>query len=323
MRKATMVCGEFPDIRCGRITSAMRSDGWTHDVYTRGYPPQMVSVYDAIDWHPYRTDFSAPDSDAELFHVHGEMHHYFPVLHLKATTGKPVILNVHDLTCARPDSVLDVYEAECIEAADALVWVSEEQREYAAYAGLDVDKPYCVIPNYVSSQFFIDKTPLSHIGGLCYEGYIAPRGEVGNSRDFSPIGDAVPLHIYGGNAADLDYGIVHESVADYPLLFQHLARHDWGLAGYHSPDPGWVHSHPTKAYEYLAAGIPIISWNTPLLRPVCEMGMGIEVNSLAELKAALKQDPKPYKKAVLANRRQFTTEAVIEPLARLYEEVLA
>lgn len=318
MRQATMVCAEFPDVRCGRITNAMLENGWEHDAYTRGYPPQMKEGYTAIDWNPYRTDFSSPPKDSELYHVHGEMHHYFPVAQLKEVTDKPVILNVHDLTCARLNSVLDIFEEENLALADAHVWVTEAQRDYAKKMGLDVDKPYCIVPNYVSSRYFIDKTPLPHKGGLVYEGGIAERGNNSNYRDFSPIADEVELHIFGGGG-DCDYGILEDPVMDYEMLFHRLAQYDWGLAGFYEDVPGWNQTQPTKAYEYLAAGIPIISWNTPMLDEIVDMGMGVTVNSMAELKKVVASDPKPYKKRVLEHRRHFCIERHIQPLVDLYE----
>lgn len=320
MPHATMITADFPDVRCGRITRALRDNGWTHDVLTRGYPPQMDDVYTHIDCNPYRDRFTVGDTGTALYHVHGEMHHYHPVLDLKAQTDKPVILNVHDLTCARPESILDKWEKECIEAADGLIWVTREQRDFAQRMGINVDKPTAFFGNYVSSAYFIDKTPLPHIGGVCYEGSIASRGEGANDRDFSPVADALDgaLHIYSGGM-NPDYGIVHDPVFEYEMLFQRLAQHDWGFAGYHSYSPSWEHSQPTKAYEYLAAGIPIISMNTPLLDPLIEMGMGVRIESLSDLKRL--PDPKAFRKAIMANRRHFSAERDIAGVLELYAEL--
>ena len=322
MRKATMVCGDFPDIRAGRTARAMRLCGWEHDVVTRGYPPQFEDAYTHIDWDIYRTDFHL-DGDTELYHVHAELHHGYPVLHLKESTDKPVIMNIHDLGVSRSGSALDKWEAEALDAADAHVWVTAEQRAYAASVGFNVNKPYVIMPNYASSEAFIDKTPLPHIGGICYEGFVTQRGDSGNDRDFSRIADALDdeLHIYGGSGVDTGYGIDHPTLVHYEMLLHRLAQHDWGLAGYDQAVEGWLHSTPTKAFDYLAAGIPIISWNTPLLQPVLEAGMGVEVKQYSDLKKVLALDPKPYKKAVMRGRQFFTTERIIDPLGDLYDEL--
>ncbi len=325
MRKATMVCGDFPDIRTGRITQAMRTMcGWKHDVVTRGYPPQMSDAYESIDWHPFRSRFqdALKATTGELFHVHGELHHFFPVLDAKEC-GKPVILNIHDLTCSRSLSILDVNEAECIAAADAHVWVTEEQRAFAHTMGLDVDKPYCIIPNYVSSRFFLDKPVLPHVGGIVYEGGIDKREMTANDRDFSPVADALgdSFHIYPGSSSP-GYGVEHTTELEYVMLIHRLSQHDWGLAGYHEPADSWLQSDPTKAYEYLAAGIPVISMNTPKLAPLVEDGVAVVAESIDDLVRIARTDPTPYKKRIAEVRSRYTIERVIDPLLGLYEEVL-
>ena len=325
MRKATMVCGDFPDIRVGRITHAMRFNGWCHDAISRGYPPQFSDAYGHIDWHPYRTDFRSAleASDGELFHVHGELHHFFPVRDA-TELGKPVILNIHDLTCSRSQSILDAFEAECIALADAHVWVTEEQREFAGKMGLDISKPYCVIPNHASTRYFIDKPVLPHVGGIVYEGGIDKRGFGANDRDFSPIADALgdDFHVFPGSLSP-DYGVQHSTELEYTMLIHRLSQYDWGLAGYHEPVESWLHSDPTKTYEYLSAGIPIIAMNTPKLMPLVEEGMGVWCETISDLKKVLKMDPKPFKKRVLANRDRYTVERSIDKLVDLYEQVLA
>ncbi len=294
----------------------MNLQGWEHDCFTRGFPFQLTDQYSNIDWHPYRSDYRESDRDTELYHVHGELHHYFPVLHLKESTDKPVILNVHDVTSSRLKSALDVWEAEAIDAADAHVWVTKEARQFATDIGLNTDKPYCIVPNYVSSLFFIEKRVLPYIGGVCYEGGISGAA---NDRDFEPVADALDgqFHIFTEN--DPGYGNYRGVVMDYPMLFHRLAQHDWGYSGYHEAVPSWMQTLPTKAYEYLAAGIPIISHNTPLLDPLVEMGMGITINSLSDLKHL--PDPKPFKKNVMRHRHLFTTEAQVGPLRELYERL--
>ena len=320
-----MVCGDYPDVRCGRITHAMRTIGWEHDVVTRAYPPQFEDIYTNIDWHPFRSMLTeaAARTDGELLHVHGELHHFFPVLDVKKD-GRPVILNVHDLCCARKHSILDVTEEESLAAADAHVWVTEEQRDFAKRMNLPVDKPYCIIPNLASSRHMVEKPVLPHIGGICYEGSIDPRGQKGNDRDFSDVADALgdDFHIYPGGTAP-DYGVTHETELDFHCLLHRLSQHDWGLAGYPEPLDSVVHGDPTKAYEYLMAGIPVIAMNSPTLIPLIEEGMGVWADSIEELPKVLSLDIRAYKERVVANRRRFTLERVIEPLAALYEEVLS
>jgi hypothetical protein len=294
----------------------MAIEGWEHDCLSRGYPYQFGDVYSSIDWNPYRVDFH-DSRDTELYHVHGELHHYFPVMDLKES-GKPVVLNVHDLACARAYSIMDVWEAEALDAADAHVWVTKEQRDFATAMGLNTDKPYAIVPNYVSSQVFVSRSRLPHIGGVVYQGSL---GNKSNDRDFSPVAEALGDEFFIFGEQDPGYGRYRGLMTTYPVLIERLAQHDWGYAGYHEPAESWAHSLPTKAFEYLAAGLPIISQNTPLLRPLVEMGLGIEVERTSQLKNL--PDPAPFRRRVLKERHRFTTERHIGDLVRLYERLTA
>lgn len=324
--RGLMVCGEFPDIRCGRFTSALADNGIKHGVVTLRYPPQLDHVYDFIDWDHTDTATGIIDRalshECDVYHVHGEIQQSWPVVKLKERTGKPVILNVHDLTCARPRAVLDRYEAEALEAADAHVWVTEEQRTFAANMGLCVDKPHVVIPNYVSSAYFIDKPVLPHVGGVVVHGGIDKRGNGNNSLDYSPVSDLLggKLHLISGSDQP-DYGIVHPTEVEYGLLIHRLSQFDWGFCGTTRPDAVWSQALPTKVGEYFAAGIPVIVLNCPPVKPFCDMGMGIYLTDARDLPKAAKADPAPYRKCVLANRSRFTTERAIAPLVELYREV--
>lgn len=321
-----MVCGEYPDIRVGRITSALRDNDISHGVTTLRYPPQFEDAYDFIDWN--HTDGAkrlidrALSHECDVYHVHGELHQFWPVVELKKRTDKPVILNIHDLASARPNTALDRYEAEAIKAADALVWVTPEQKAFAEAMGFAIDKPSCIVPNYVSSRYFLDKPVLPRVGGVVLHGGMMPRGDGLTSIDYSPIADALGgrLHLFPGGA-DPDYGIVHTTEVDYALLIHRLSQFDWGFCGTPNPDAVWGQALPTKVGEYFAAGIPVIALNCPPVKPFCDMGMGIYLTDIRELPAAAATNPRTFRKAVLHNRGRFTTERAIYPLVELYKQV--
>lgn len=324
--RGLMVCGEFPDIRCGRITHALSQRGYPHGVTTLRIPPQFDDVYEFVDWDNMDCAWGiaerAVTHDADIYHVHGELHQFWPVPYLKELTKKPVILNVHDLVSARPKSVLDVYEEEGMAKADALVFVTEEQRAFAKGMGLPIAKPYCIVPNHVSRRSFVREKILPHIGGVVVHGGTAARGDGSNSIDYSRISDTLggALHIYSGNDAP-DYGIVHEMQLEHDVLMHQLARHDWGFAGTATLDAVWGQALPTKVGEYFAAGIPVIALNCPPVKPLCDLGMGIYLDDVRDLPEAASTDPAPYIYQVLKHRAEFTTENFIEPLIQLYEEL--
>lgn len=326
--KGLMVSNGFVDVRVGRIALAMREYGITHDVLCTQYPPQFQYAYDAIAASPY-FDYSditrrVAASDADIIQVHGEVHGAWVMSAVReGAQGRPVVLNVHDLTCSRDLGLPDVWEPLAFDAADAFVWASPTLQADALGHGLAADgKPSVVVTNYVSSSVFVAKPVLPHIGGVCYGGGIAKRGDTANDRDLSAIADALGgnMHIYSGSG-DVDYGIMHPSELNYRLYIERLASHDWGFSGHPEPRESWVTSMPTKVTEYFAAGTPLIAMNTPNCIDFCERGMGIYCDSLKDVARAAKTDPKPYRKNVLRLRSQFTTERIIEPLVELYRSL--
>jgi len=322
---ALMVTSDFPDVRVGRITEAMNDYRWRHTVISRRPPAQFESAYAHIVNSPFLgwKDVAkyVSESDAAIVHVHGEMYCYHSALIAREATKKPIVLNAHDLTIAREGVLYDPYEHQAFEDADALVFVTEQQRDFARLAGYAVDKPTAFISNLPSSTYFIEKSCLPHIGGVVCSGGMSKRGDDSNRRDLSAVADALKgaLHIYPGQEAP-DYGIPHDVEYDYPLYIHRLGRHDWGFAGHPVPNPAWGHSFPTRIGEYWSAGLPFVSLNVPLLEPFARRGMGILLSSLSELSDL--PDPKSYRKAVMDQRYQYTTQREISKLDELYRGLL-
>ena len=304
----------------------MKTEGWEHDVLGWRPPSQMEKSYRRVIHDPTMTTDRYLEliskHPAEVIHVHNEPN--WPVAAVKeAAGGRPVIFNVHDVSSSRPHHPLDVFEEDAFESADAHVFISEEQRMFAGDMGLCIDKPYAVLPNFASSSTFVEKRLLPHIGGVVYMGGAQKRGENAAWRDLSQMADALDgqLHIYPGNPG-VDYGIVHPAVLEYKTLFHRLSQHDWGLTGNSGDIPAWTHSVPNKVFEYMAAGLPVIAINNPLIRPLCEAGCGIYLDSISQLPAAAKVDPEPYRKVVMELRGNYTMERNVSVLRELYEAVL-
>jgi glycosyltransferase involved in cell wall biosynthesis len=318
-----MLSAGYLDVRAGRCAQALSEHGIVSEAVSWRVPPQFRHAYESIiadplmDWRDLVAHVKK--SKADVIHVHCELQGYWAALAAKEGAGdRPVICDIHDLNCARTQAMFDPHELSGFNAGDAYVWVTQEQRDYAERFGLTAQgKPEVFLTNYASSSVFIDKTRLPHIGGLVYAGGIARRGEVDSERDLSLIADLVPLHVYSGGD-DPDYGICHKQEVRYPLYIQRLAQHSWGLVGTPTPQTSWLQSMPTKLTEYFAAGIPIVAMNVPLAREFCEMGMGVYLDDIRDLPRVLTLDPKPYRKAVMAQRRQFCIERIIEPLVEMY-----
>lgn len=322
---ALNVSGNYPCVRVGKLTVAMQPH--IHDALSLKWPPQFVRDYHRIDVHPYMTPREMTtriaEHPAQLIHVHNEPS--WPVVAAAdGAHGRPVIFNVHDVTSAREGEPVDAWERQAYERADALCFITEEQREFAVSVGLPVEgKPYCVVPNYAVRRQFITSTPFGHTGGVVYAGGAHKRSGGTQWRDMSPIADVVDaLHIYSATGTQLDYGIPHMPESDYTRLIYRLASHDWGFVGIPLAHPGYDHAIPNKFADAFAAGIPIIAMNVPLMRPICERGLGIYCETYAEVGEASRTDPAPYRERVLQLRHEYTMEAVVGPLVELYEALI-
>jgi len=323
-----MVTGSFPCVRVGKITEAMSVYGWKHDVLCAAEPPQMDDVYNDKFIIPgvYEQELEEviKNSDASIIHIHNEPN--WPVEVAKRAAGdRPVILNVHDLSSARPFGEFDPYEESSFKYADALIFVTHEQRQQAIKYGFDIDKPYRVIGNYTSSRFFMDSTPLPHVGGLVYEGGIDERGASDRWRDQSPVADVMEsagltLNIYSDR--NVSYGTQHPVEVNFPILLHRLAQYDWGWCGVSEANDAWEGAIPNKFFDYMAAGIPVIAMNCPQVIPFCDMGFGVYVDELEDIPKIVKTvDRRPFIKAIKEGRERFTMIRHIEPIVDLYKEL--
>lgn len=334
MKNGLMVHGQYPCIRVGKITEALKARGWHHDALSMLMPPQFEEAYDNVIAlrNATRQDYMnvIGSHPAAILHAHNEPNWVVGACK-KMANGRPVIMNVHDVGSMRGHSFAEDPEGmwreeEAYHLADALVFVNEYQRNWAVEHGIAPrDKRYICLPNYASRDTYVEyyrgKPPLPFIGGLVYAGGIDKRGS-NRWRDLSPIADVVDLHIFPGGPG-CDYGILHEPHLTYRVLIQELARFDWGLTGVPFENAAWRFSSPNKTYEYFAAGIPVIGMNTEHVKELAKEGLAIHVTSVEELKYVIQEvDPAPFKERVLEQRHRFSMEYNIDELVRLYDELL-
>ena len=313
---ALMLSGSYPCVRVGKIALAME---WEHDALSLAPAPQLRQAYrkgmaDLFLSQPEYLTYIKGNKEAQILHVHTEPN--WPA-YVAGKDGRPVIFNVHDVTSARTGQLMDPWEEVAFESADALVFITEEQREFAELSGLPIDKPTVVLGNYPTRSLFLEPSKEKY-GRLVYAGGVDKRG--GPWRDISAVADAVDLHIYPGNPG-LDYGIAHPTQPVYEGLLAELTHYEWGYAGSPQKGPGYLHAHPNKPGDYLSAGLPLVIQNLPLLKAWCDAGLGIYCQTVEEVKEAVETDPTPYREAVLAKRDSYSMEAHIGPLEDLYEEL--
>jgi glycosyltransferase involved in cell wall biosynthesis len=114
-------------------------------------------------------------------------------------------------------------------------------------------------------------------------------------------------------------------------VFNFLSNSQIGIAILH-PDPNYIDSIPTKLFEYMIVGLPVIASNFPLWKEIVEgNNCGICVNPLdpKEIANAIKYliDHPDEARAMGENGRRsvlekYNWEKESEKLIRLYEEIL-
>lgn len=310
-----------PRIRAGKMVKALSGHGWEFDILGLTHPAVYADAYRSVTADPYLTvasmrDF-AREHPADLLLVNNEPN--WPVAAWRdAAKNRPLVLDIADIQSQRLDAYIDPYEAQAFRLADAYVFVTEDQHEWAVDHQLAApEKPFALLSNFVLAGEMIDSTPLSHLGGLVYQGGMDKRDAPGGWRDLSSLADALggELHLYG---TIVDYGLYHGSEMEYALLIHRLMRHDWGFVGSPVQSLAWAKTLPNKIYEYFAAGLPVVALNADQCRPYCEAGMGIYCESISEVAEVVHTvDLTPYRKVVMERRHEFTMEANVAPLAKM------
>jgi len=279
----------FPCIRNWKLANVLHDAG--HEVYLG----QMVNAIDShwgLPLECYKEVFFLSSfvglngiiNYFDIVHCHNEPD-WWTVFAIAAARGTgpnrvKVVHDCHDWIPGRSEVGIDVL-ASAIAAntlADICVYVSDVQRDLVARNTGSLQSPALVIPNYPLASAIPDDNQLlpklSARDGkkhLVYSGTIMDRP--GSHRcfvdEFSDIMKAgFNVHIYAPRVPDgyvkLQRGFresmhIHGN-QPYPHLIHELTQYDAGLVPFRKGGPADQHLDtglPNKAFEYLAAGIPI------------------------------------------------------------------
>ena len=272
----------------------------------------------------------------DLYHVHTEPFWYVQAIR-EVFPDAPIILDLHDSQYLRfPDEPAkhSTEERAAIEQADALVYVSEGCRaiieEWVPQAE---GKPHAILPSYVNERFY-KLLPWGRVGGLANEGRMDTK-KAGPWYDYCKYHDlteamhqaGLPFYLYGNNdektCAEYDrLGAETMGQHGYESLIRNLGSHDWGLCGNLAPYPEWAVAFPNKLFEYLAAGIPVVAMHADAVAEfVVPRGLGIQVSSVAELKARWEERAR-CQAEVFKQRFDWTMEKHVHRLTELYDRLL-
>jgi glycosyltransferase involved in cell wall biosynthesis len=301
-----------------------------------------------------------PNGDADLGRVVDEFapdiihSHNLPdsltVLALGVADGVPVIHDAHDLYSLRrtpyedglpePQDPVEL-EKRAIEGSDALITVSDEMTEeiharHTPPARIEVFANYALARDLPPQFPAREKALNGRTPRIVYQGTLSTNGGHYDLRDiFHAVVDAgATLDVYPSRPspeyrelADETPGIRCHGTLPPGRLLRELARYDFGWAGFNGALNG-AHldtALPNKLFDYLGAGLPVLTLRHRALRRVVESeGVGLSldaVDGLRERLAAL--DIASVRRRIAEVRHRLTVEANIGRIADLYADVTA
>lgn len=289
----------------------------------------------------------ARGADVDLFHCHNEPSWFVSML--KEITDKPVILDVHDSYLARstPEEATEALdkgekhvrvsteERNNFQMADALVFPGDAFRSLVCNE-FKLEQPALTLPSYVPERFYKYATKDWH-GGLVYEGKVNVPSETKGFNsgfsycDYTELAQkthdmGMDLHLYSARDDEKfrkHYGetaFIHAPLA-FEDLMNAISRHDWGLVGNVAKTREWEVAMPNKMFEYMAAGLPVVSMNAAQCSKLIEeAGVGISVESPEELGERWSEH-RELRKQVFKLRKNWTMNAHIHKLEDFYRAV--
>jgi glycosyltransferase involved in cell wall biosynthesis len=275
----------------------------------------------------------------DIVHVHAEPATL--VMHVwEMLPDVPIVFDIHDCLFMRYGDLLQE-EVDAFHQADALVYPSKGYMLGITRAcPKETDgKRNQVLRPYMPKHLTVSGTPpLSQIEGLVYEGGSVPRGDVKVSyRDFSDIikrthDENIPFFIFSANSTGLDYtaslyGLTFPRTPYIALLVQ-LSRFSYGLlAPGYFPDKHMEVCMPNKLFEYLSAGLPVITWGcSEVSEFVRENGCGEVLSHPDDLTFTKWQDllgrRGEFLPAVHECNEKYTMESQLPVLEEIYADAI-
>lgn len=299
------------EVICGRtdkISSVLKKRGIVTQNAFFIRSSQMRGAYDKENsFYSYDDLLSFVNgSDFDIIHCSNEPDLLATLL---LHSNKPIVLDTHDLLTARKnDFACEVYHLEYIanKFADGNMYVGEYYRDLQVERyGISADKTF-IIPNFpLESQLLKNeqrKQKLSVTDGelhIVYEGGISPNP--GSHRFVEKLWDRITslhIHIHYYSQQDIEYCKALEKKNSYlhyegnlsglELIIE-MTQYDLGSLLLNPVDKNADMSYPNKLFEYLAAGLPIISNLTVPLNFVESNNLGGNLDLSANIKEQLQK----------------------------------
>lgn len=272
---------------------------------------------------------------------------YMTVSALNTIEDTPIIHDIHDSLTIRntgyhpsddEEKIKEYAENEKIatEQSDGRIYVSKGVRDYIQQR-YNVDPLFDIVfPNYVPEDL-IPKTFSRKLSKEDEETHIVYAGTISSKIEghhyelrgiFREIAEqGVHIHIYASREdeayrmlADRDRCIHYHGHLDQRALLPELTQYDYGWAGFNDA----LNSEhldvalPNKAFEYIACGLPILTFPHKTLKEFVEQHqVGVVLRDLDELQEALRE-VQGLQESVNRKRFEFTVEKNIDRLIDYY-----
>ena len=293
---------------------------------------------------------AAVAEDADLYQFHDP--ELIPAGLLLRRRGKPVVYDVHEdyVGSIRQKPYLPGLARRVLAAA----WDKPEVLLSKPFSILLAERYYAerfpkgmTILNYPLKEYFVDMP--SERGGtdLLYTGGVGEDRGALIYADLAHCLEDVEVHVVGRCPQDLAQKMVQRAAGGggrlqmegvgrhvpYGQIIDAYAQDRWvaGLSLF-PPTPNYMKTEPTKFFEYMAAGIPIICSDFPVWRALVEgAGAGICVDPLdqTEVVAAVRHligHPEEARRMGRNGRRAFESrynwETQAQKLLDLYRQLL-
>ncbi len=259
----------------------------------------------------------------------------------------PVVHDIHDLQSLRHTPYRDGFpepvdplglERAAIEGAAALITVSPELVDVLR-AQYELPGRTLVLGNLaLRRDRVVDLPERSGEGSrtIVYEGSLSTDGGHYDLRDlFRTVADAGvalvihpsrPAPAYADLAAERRNIRCHEPL-DPATLMRTLPRYDLGWAGFNATLNA-AHLDtvlPNKLFEYLGAGLPVVTLrdHLALRRFVEDEGVGVVLDDVADVADAVRDlDMASLRRTVAAKRDRFTFEGQVDDVIDLYRDLV-
>lgn len=334
-------------IRTYKIARVMKEEGYhVYLLYTLA--PPYAAYMEFADIFEDIWGFSSANgivdfisnSDFDIVHCSNEPD---ILVNIVQKANKPVVADTHDMQSIRGDIGIETIVLEY------LANVNSDGIMYTSAYGLDVAKDKygldgretIFINNLVMEQTTVLQalpklSSSDHKIHCVYEGGVV--GDDKNSHRFfddmwKKITDA-GVHIHFYSPSDITYCKRLENISDLihyegsisgEKLILEMTKYDCGLAVFNSVDNNRFHlegASPNKLYEYISAGIPVISAGINSLKEFVERyHVGIELDFSGDIKKQLQEACKLHIESDFLTRNHMTMKSCAKDLSAFYESV--